>query len=164
MTLKDKYIALVKDYGFNGRRFRTFDYCSDYGFSLDDSTIDKIEINDDEVLFYYNENTNDWATFENFTLSGLWKFYKDLTSMLWTDEGLSRTQRDTIKVLLTGKFKGFFDKESDLNNYIDALTIKVCNDILETADWTDYDSDEVNVNDIEIAVERILLNGVGLER
>lgn len=81
--LKDDFITLVKRYGetYQGvPELHTFDYECE----LDGSTIDKIQVNPitNDVLFFFNENTNDYAMFESFTNSGLAFFFDDLTSAI----------------------------------------------------------------------------------
>ena len=79
--LKGKFIVLVNKYGCNNE-LDTFDYCSEYGCSLADSTIDKIAVEGDKLMFYYNENTNDCEDFNEFFVSDLNKFYNDLKSAI----------------------------------------------------------------------------------
>ena len=45
---------------------------------------------------------------------------------------------------------------TDRDNAVDAILSDVINDIEETADWSDLDDDECNLNDIDIAVARIV--------
>ena len=79
--LKGKFVALVSKYGCNNE-LETFDYCSEYGCYLDESTIDKIAVEGDKLMFYYNENTNDCEDFNEFFVSDLNKFYNDLKSAI----------------------------------------------------------------------------------
>ena len=79
------FIALVEDKGIDGELF-TFDLCSMYGFELANSTIDKIVVCDEDVLFYYNENTNDYDSIEAFQTEELAEFYDNLVAAIEDDE------------------------------------------------------------------------------
>ena len=79
------FIVLVADKGFGGELF-TFDLCSMYGFELANSTIDKIVVCDEDVLFYYNENTNDYDSIEAFQTEELAEFYDNLVAAIEDDE------------------------------------------------------------------------------
>lgn len=45
---------------------------------------------------------------------------------------------------------------TDRDNAVDAILSDVINDIEETADWSDLDDDECNLNDIDIAIARVV--------
>jgi hypothetical protein len=45
---------------------------------------------------------------------------------------------------------------ADSDNAVDAILSDVINDIEETADWSDLDDDECNLNDIDIAIARVV--------
>lgn len=79
------FIVLVADKGFRGELF-TFDLCSMYGLELANSTIDKIVVCDEDVLFYYNENTNDYDSIEAFKTEELAEFYDNLVAAIEDDE------------------------------------------------------------------------------
>lgn len=79
--LKGKFIALIHKYGCNNE-LDTFDYCSKYGCSLDGSTIDKIAVEGDKLIFYFNENTNDREDFNEFLVQDLKDFYNDLKAAI----------------------------------------------------------------------------------
>ena len=79
--LKGKFVALVSKYGCNNE-LDTFDYCSEYGCSLDESTIDKIAVEGDKLMFYYNENTDDCEEFTEFLVSDLNNFYRVLKAAI----------------------------------------------------------------------------------
>ena len=84
-SLYKDYVALVDDKGYNNE-LKTFDLCSEYGLSLADSTIDKIEVWNDNILFYYNENTNDYDSIEAFQTEELAEFYDNLVEAIEDDE------------------------------------------------------------------------------
>lgn len=64
----------------------TFELCSNYGFELNNSTIDKIELTrDGRLYFYYNQNTNDLDPIERFSFRDLKAFYNGLVDA-WNEE------------------------------------------------------------------------------
>lgn len=79
------FIALVEDKGIDGELF-TFDLCTIYGLELAKSTIDKIEVCGEDVLFYYNENTNDYDSIKAFQTGDLAEFYDNLVEAIEDDE------------------------------------------------------------------------------
>ena len=84
-SLYKDYVALVDDKGYKNE-LKTFGLCSEYGLSLADSTIDKIEVCNDNILFYYNENTNDYDSIEAFQTEELAEFYDNLVAAIEDDE------------------------------------------------------------------------------
>ena len=62
--VKAAYKNLVREHGKNDR-LEVFNICADYGIDLNGSTIDCISIENDDVVFYYNENENDYEFFDN---------------------------------------------------------------------------------------------------
>ena len=84
---KKHYIVLIKKYG-EDNELETFDLCSNWGVSLDGSTIDKIVYNEstNEVFFVFNENEPyNSAELETFAVSELSEFYYGLSSHLSSD-------------------------------------------------------------------------------
>ena len=76
-SLYKDYVALVDDKGYKNE-LTTFNLCSEYGLSLTHCTIDKIEVTDNNIFFYYNENTNDCDTYQNFDIEDLAQFFDGL--------------------------------------------------------------------------------------
>lgn len=77
--LKKVYKQLVKQYGYSKNNLFVFEYCSNYGIELDNSTIDEIEICGDDVLFIFNANENgNYAHLERFSKDELMEFYVKL--------------------------------------------------------------------------------------
>lgn len=77
--LKEKYFKLIED---NGNPIKTFQLCADNGYSLDESTIDSIELSwdGDDIIFHFNDNDDsDFDRFDDFTLKGLEEFYNDIS-------------------------------------------------------------------------------------
>lgn len=79
--MKKKFAELVKKEGFDNELY-TFEYCSNYGCSLADSTIDKIEVVGGNVWFCYNQNTNDYDRIESFSDADLNDFYNELVEAI----------------------------------------------------------------------------------
>lgn len=83
---KKLFRELVNKHGI-GDELDTFQLCSDYGCSLADSSIDKIEICDDgRISFVYNENTGDYNLLQDFTLSELNDFYNQIKYTIENEE------------------------------------------------------------------------------
>lgn len=75
------YVNLIKKYGKNGE-LETFDFCSDYGLILNDSTIDKIELSCGTIAIYYSENEGDFNLFRHFDIEDLAQFYDGLAKVV----------------------------------------------------------------------------------
>ena len=84
-SLYKDYVALVDDEGYKNER-TTFNLCSEYGLSLAHCTIDKIEVTDNNIFFYYNENTNDYDTYQHFDIGDLAQFFDGLVRAIEEDE------------------------------------------------------------------------------
>ena len=84
-SLYKDYVALVDDKGYKNE-LTTFGLCSEYGLSLADSTIDKIEVTDNNIFFYYNENTNDCDTYQYFEIEDLAQFFDGLVMAIEEDK------------------------------------------------------------------------------
>lgn len=76
-SLYKDYVALVENKGYKNE-LEIFDLCSEYDLSLADSTIDKIEVTDNNIFFYYNENTNDYDVYQHFEIGDLAQFFDEL--------------------------------------------------------------------------------------
>lgn len=83
-TIKTKFIELVNAVGKNNE-FHTFSICSDHGVELDKSTIDKIVVVRHDVRFYFNENEDDYAYLETFSINGLVDFLDGIVCFLIDD-------------------------------------------------------------------------------
>ena len=84
-SLYKDYVALVDDKGYKNE-LKTFNLCSEYGLSLAHCTIDKIEVTDNNIFFYYNENTNDYDTYQHFDIGDLAQFFDGLVRAIEEDE------------------------------------------------------------------------------
>ena len=80
-----KFTDLIKEFGNRGI-LHTFEYCANYGIELDGSTIDAIVIDGNSVIFYYNENTDDWDDITAFSQRGLENFYEKLDAIFHDNE------------------------------------------------------------------------------
>lgn len=90
-SLYKDYVALVDDKGYNNE-LKTFDLCSEYGLSLADSTIDKIEVWNDNILFYYNEEANDYDAYQHFEIGDLAQFFDELVRAIEEDEEYAESE------------------------------------------------------------------------
>lgn len=86
--IKKKFIELIKKYGltvsfFGSQEIETFQFFSEgYISLLAGSTIDKISWDGVAVLFFYNENTNDYDSIDAFKKKDLEQFYLELSKCL----------------------------------------------------------------------------------
>lgn len=84
-SLYKDYVALVDDKGYNNE-LTIFNLCSEYGLSLAHCTIDKIEVTDNNIFFYYNENTNDYDDYQHFEIGDLAQFFDELVRAIEEDK------------------------------------------------------------------------------
>lgn len=63
-------------------------------------------------------------------------------------DGIENRVHEILGAVITDAF--------DRDNAVDAILSDVINDIEETADWSDLDDDECNLNDIDIAIARVV--------
>ena len=85
-VIEDYYKRLIEKYGKNGSLW-VFDYCSDYGLELDNSTIDEIIIYLDDIVFIFDKNDNDYAYLSQFAMESLIEFYNGLVDALNKEDG-----------------------------------------------------------------------------
>ena len=85
-VIEDYYKRLIEKYGKNGSLW-VFDYCSDYGLELDNSTIDEIIIYLDDIVFIFDKNDNDYAYLSQFAMESLIEFYNGLVDALNEEDG-----------------------------------------------------------------------------
>ena len=90
-SLYKDYVALVDDKGYNNE-LTTFNLCSEYGLSLAHCTIDKIEVWNDNILFYYNEDANDYDYYQNFEIGDLAQFFDELVRAIEEDEEYAESE------------------------------------------------------------------------
>jgi hypothetical protein len=64
--------------------------------------------------------------------------------------------RDEVSIFLGGIIPDYHDRHEVLDLIIDDVVA----DIEETADWSDYEDDEYNLGDIQIALARVLISAV----
>lgn len=78
----------------NDREIDTFEFCSDTGAELDNSTIDKIVfyLPSKTIGFYYNINTYDGKDIEEFDTEDLIQFYDKLVKWLKYKESESHSK------------------------------------------------------------------------
>ena len=64
--------------------------------------------------------------------------------------------RDEVSIFLGNIIPDYHDRHEVLDLIIDDVVA----DIDETADWSDYEDDEYNLGDIQIALARVLISAV----
>ena len=64
--------------------------------------------------------------------------------------------RDEVSIMLGGIIPDNIDR----HEVVDLIIDDVVADIEETADWSGYEDDEVNLGDIQIALARVLISAV----
>ena len=64
--------------------------------------------------------------------------------------------RDEVSIFLGNIIPDYHDRHEVLDLIIDDVVA----DIEETADWSDYEDDEYNLGDIQIALARVIKNAV----
>jgi hypothetical protein len=64
--------------------------------------------------------------------------------------------RDEVSIFLGDIFRDYQERHEVIDLIIDDIVA----DIDETADWSDYEDDEYNVGDIQIALARVLYSAV----
>lgn len=68
----------------------------------------------------------------------------------------TKPQVDGIENRVHEVLSAIIPDAADRGNAVDAILSDVINDIEETADWSDLDDDECNLNDIDIAIARVV--------
>lgn len=64
--------------------------------------------------------------------------------------------RDEVSIMLANIIRDHHDR----HEVVDLILDDVVADIDETADWSDYEDDEYNLGDIQIALARVLISAV----
>ena len=64
--------------------------------------------------------------------------------------------RDEVSIMLANIIRDHHDR----HEVVDLILDDVVADIDETADWSDYEDDEYNLGDIQIALARAIKNAV----
>lgn len=140
-----KFYELLKEKGTKCHstgeyELETFELCSNYGFDLAGSTIDKVVTEyEGHLRFYYNENTGDYDYDSEFNVPDLERFFNSIDSALTKEtlelaeetEELKEKASDVLAEYNNYIAKGVEDKE-----YLKLLAEKMA-DIL-----TDFVYDE----------------------
>lgn len=150
-SMTNAFVNLVNKYGENGVLNVFF---ANIGVELDGSTIDKIEVigNGTNVCFYYNANTNDYDTIGAFSEDALALFLTELEDEL--EERDEEDKRSYIEEVIDTKMKDIITDAHDRSAFVENIIDSIITDIEECAD------EEWNDSDIDIALARVLVNGV----
>ena len=73
---------------------------------------------------------------------------------------MTQEQKDGVRDELVYLLGDIFEDPQTREEVIDFILDDVVADIEETADWSDYEDDEYNVGDIQIALARVLYSAV----
>ena len=135
-------------------------------------TLDRIEIYTDkdgkERLSFDGSSWNDNHTWEESdlgldTLIDIEEFLEDwegeieeMASNPERDGGICDQQEKLILGHIEETLRTVFPDAQTRNSVVDAIGDAVVCDILETADWTGYEDDEINEGDVEICLQRQL--------
>ena len=71
---------------------------------------------------------------------------------------MTDAQEKIVKDIVDAKMQNIITDSVDRNNFVDSIIDRIIDDINETADWSELTDDEVCVEDIDIALARVLLN------
>ena len=71
---------------------------------------------------------------------------------------MTDAQEKIVKDIVDAKMQSIITDSVDRNNFVDSIIDRIIDDINETADWSELTDDEVCVEDIDIALARVLLN------
>lgn len=69
---------------------------------------------------------------------------------------LTKLQKKAVKGEIKARMSAVFGEMRDVEAVTNEITDEVIEDIEETADWTGLDKDEVVLDDISIAIARVL--------
>lgn len=87
---KEVWAHLIDTEGYedgNNKNLQCFDLCTRYGIGIADSTIDKVVLlPDGQIRFFYNVNTGDYDSIDNFTYEQLKQFYIDFVAAFNDEE------------------------------------------------------------------------------
>ena len=75
---------------------------------------------------------------------------------------LTEMQIDGVRDEVSDMLKDIFYDNRDREEVIDLIIDDVVQDIEETADWSDYGEDEYCLDDVRIALARVIKNAIEL--
>lgn len=114
--LKQRIIDLVNTYGNDEGRLYIFNYCSENGRELDNSTIDAIVVDGGDVQFWYNCNMkDDYVFIDYFDQTELESFIDDIEQDLIDEYGLSMQEFNENKGYIEQHMKVTSEKLWDYN-------------------------------------------------
>ena len=71
---------------------------------------------------------------------------------------MTDAQEKIVKDIVDAKMQSIITDSVDRNNFVDSIIDSVIDDINETADWSELTDNEVCVEDINIALARVIIN------
>lgn len=73
---------------------------------------------------------------------------------------LTKQQIKEVNAQVRASLSAIIADAHDREAVLDSIIIDVISDIEDTADWSDYEDDECNLSDIDIALARVLKNKI----
>lgn len=154
--IKKKFIDLVTEYGEKGVLY-TFNYCSDYGVELENSTIDQIEFDGFDVLFTYNMNEDDeWDYIEKFSMDGLICFYNDLVDAIESEMEdnksvvMEQVMVEDAEIIMAGDlFKKIYKEENNGLDYTLNLIKSWAREFAYKLNWKGHDDERDLMKELE---------------
>lgn len=75
---------------------------------------------------------------------------------------MTDTQRKLVEEELHHKLSYIITDNVDRNDVVDTILDEVISDIDSCAEWDDYEDDEINTDDVNIALARVLISCVNI--
>lgn len=69
---------------------------------------------------------------------------------------MTKEQESAVKERIKERLNPIFSDHRDLMDVVDSIYDDVLEDIEECADWSDYEADEINEDDVDMAIARII--------
>lgn len=147
----EKFKGLISEYGEKNALDIFF---NDIECELDGSTIDYIRDDEQNMVFFYNGNTNDFDTIGAFDLNELETFYNELKVVLEEKRKMVENNKDYVEEYINKRMIPIISDAHDRNEFVSNIIETIICDIIETADPINW-----NDSDIDIALARTLVNG-----
>ena len=71
---------------------------------------------------------------------------------------MTDAQEKIVKDVVNAKMQSIITDSVDRGGFVESIIDSIIDDINETADWSEMDSNEVCIDDIHIALARTLIN------
>lgn len=166
LTLENKVVGFAElRYRNNGNRVNTPTYDDDAEVELADlqAVYENSEMTDEEYRARREEIVSDFIERVVKPTDGAILLVAEIVPLVpkhsFKTDGLTDAQKDAVYDEMHDMlFKGIFTDWQDATEASNELIDDVVVDIEETADWEGYEDDEICINDVHIAVRRVLLS------